>query len=100
VRVDDRAAGHERERRLRVALDLREAALEDDVVRVDPAEDPAGEPADLEAQLLRSALPRLQTRDRELRRVRPGEAGVRVPVRVVARSYVDLVGRDAEDVAR
>src|SRR4029079_18968485 len=39
-----------------------------------------------------------ETRERELRRVRPGEAGVRVEPRVVPASDVHLVGRAAEDV--
>ena len=50
----------------RVALDLREAALEDDVVRVDAAEHAAREPADLERELLGRALDRLEAGDREL----------------------------------
>ena len=51
-------------------LMLREAALEDDVVRVDAAEHAAGEPPDLERELLGRALDRLEAGDRELARVR------------------------------
>ena len=43
-------------------------------------------------------LTAIEPRDGELAGVRAGEAGVRVPVAVVAGADVDGVGRDAEDV--
>ena len=98
VRVDDRAAGHERQRRLGVVLALHEAALEHDVVGRLRAEDARAEPPDLVGEHLRRALDGAETRDGELARVGAGEAGVRVPVAVVAGPDVDVVGRDAEDV--
>jgi hypothetical protein len=91
VGVHDRTARHERKGRLGVVLEAGRLLLEDDVVRR-RAEDGGGEPPDLERELLGRALDRLQARDRELARVRAGEAGVRVPVAVVAGAHVDVVG--------
>src|SRR5579862_7383658 len=53
---------------------------------------------DLSREHLRRALHGAQTGDRELRRVRPREARMRVPVRVVAGADVHVVDRAPEDV--
>src|SRR5204863_1049162 len=55
-------------------------------------------PLDLLREHLGRALDGREPGDRELRRIRAGEAGVRVPVAVVARTNVDVVDGAAEDV--
>ncbi len=62
------------------------------------SEDDRGQPPDLVGEQIGGSLDRAQAGDRELARVRPGEAGVCVPVAVVAGAHVHVVGGDAEDV--
>ena len=64
----------------------------------DAAEDGRRELLHLAGELVRRALHRAEARDGELGRVGAGEAGVRVPVAVVAGAHGDVVGRAAEDV--
>ena len=98
VRVDDRAARHERQRRLRVVLDPHRAVRELERLAGHAAEDHRAEPLDLLGEHVGRALHGAQPGDRELARVRAGEAGVRVPVAVVAGAHVHVVDRAAEDV--
>ena len=62
------------------------------------AEDCRGELLHLAGELLGGAFDRAEPGDGELRGVGAREAGSRVPVRVVARPDVDVVGRAAEDL--
>ncbi len=98
VRVHDRADREERQRRLRVVAPLREAALEHDPVGAVGAEHAGGELADVGGERVGGALDGAQAGDGELARVGAGEAGVRVPVGVVADADVDRGRVDAEDV--
>jgi hypothetical protein len=98
VRVDDRADPHERDRRLRVLAQLGEAALELNLVLGHAAENGGRDRSDLAGELIDGALDRPEAGNRELARIRPGEAGVGVPVSVVARAHGDIVGRDSESI--
>ena len=98
VRVDDRAARHEREERVGALLDPDAAVRELERLRRHAAEDGARELLDLGREHLGRALHRAEAGDRELARVRAGEAGVRVPVAVVAGAHVHVVERAVEDV--
>ena len=99
VHVGDRPECHERQRRLVVLLHPRKALGELDVV--DRAlEDHGRERSHLVGEVLDRALHRAEPGDRELARVRSGEAGMRVPVVVVSRPDLDDVHVAAQDVRR
>ena len=98
VRVHDRPERHERERSLGVVAQLREAALEHDVFGAVRAEDAGRQRPDVGGEPVGRALDRAEAGDGELARVGAREAGVGVPVGVVADPDRDRRRVDAEDV--